>query len=156
MSLIQYHFLTALEHIEGIQIAHDQGKAEVILIVDTSRVAQEKLALEILSRHPQARIMQAQQLATLGSELYSTCIVVFLLELKAPMHAVLDELSFSTIRRRIQNSNNILWLSSASYNSGTLQPSLSTALGLFRTIRNEYSSKHIVKVSLESLESGSE
>ncbi|KAK8102255.1 hypothetical protein PG984_015401 [Apiospora sp. TS-2023a] len=89
-----------------------------------------------------------------GLQVATTDYVVFLAELGIPMLADVSASTLDRISRMVQQSNNLLWVTSGNTGNGSdanIYPHSGIKDGFLRTLRAEFTNKRIVSLSLDEM-----
>lgn len=141
--------------------AHDKSHSQFRLhiIIDPNSERQGLIAKELAIVYPGSQVVHLDQARNSRRDELWPEFVVFLTEFSTPRLGMLAEYEFSNMREYIQGAQRILWIASGSVDSksSTLaDPHCAISTGLFRTLRNEDTTKHMVTLVIESFVPGTE
>ncbi|KAI0880462.1 uncharacterized protein GGS22DRAFT_182315 [Annulohypoxylon maeteangense] len=145
------------QRLNGLLVNGDQhhSKPELEVIVNLDSTTQRDVAATIADQYPQSRIVSLEHIRRDEWKPSTATTVVSLLEIGTPYLANMSESDFQDIRRLIQRVQNLLWVTSPAHH-GESYAHYALAIGFFRGIRTEESSKHLVSLTIESCALGNE
>lgn len=146
---------------QTVHKAHNNshGQVRLHIVADPNSEAQKQVAKQLVAAHPGSQVIHLDQAQNSPRDEVWPEFIVFLMEFSTPQLGMLTESDFQNIRKYIQDAQQVLWVASgstASSNSIVADPHCAVSTGLFRTLRNEETTKHMVTLIIESCAPGSE
>lgn len=133
------------------------GPLPLHVVIESTSNFHCQVARDIVISHPGSQVICLDQPRNSSRGGLLPELLIFLTEFGTPRLGMLTEDDFECIRTQIQNAQKILWVASGSKGSSIMpDPHCAISTGLFRTLRNEETNKHIVTLIIESCAPGDE